>query len=233
MKNINLIFLIVTFSAPQIQAKNINYQLINNCFMESAINHKIDPLLIEAVSTEESGLDNTAINYTSADGYPAHTMMQISAWWLTHPHFIKHAITLDKLKKDPCAAIDTGTWIMATNFKDYGENWNSIGIYNTGPKSSLVLARNVYIEKIMKRYILLKNERPNYRLDAEWISLPIDTNFESITPYSRYLASTNDKKNGYVLSNENMDNNDSVIIEVTKSFFKTKDSSKMKLVGGM
>lgn len=64
-------------------------------------------------------------------------------------------ITRDRLLRDPCICVYTGAWVLAHNFRSYGKNWDSVGMYNTGPSTKLIKQRRVYAGKIKSIYRVL------------------------------------------------------------------------------
>ena len=57
---------------------------------------------------------------------------------------------------DPCICVYTGAWVLAHNFRSYGKNWDSVGMYNTGPSKKLIVQRRAYAEKIKSIYRILQ-----------------------------------------------------------------------------
>lgn len=86
--------------------------------------------------------------------------MQINPWWL--PRIERFKITPRKLY-EPCTNIHVGAWILAQNFRDYGRNWNSIGIYNAGTSSDPAIRAKAeqYILRIKKHYGRLLGQNLN------------------------------------------------------------------------
>ena len=64
-------------------------------------------------------------------------------------------ITRDRLLNDPCICVYTGAWVLAHNFRSYGKNWDSVGMYNTGPSKKLITQRRAYAEDIKNIYRVL------------------------------------------------------------------------------
>ena len=46
----------------------------------------------------------------------------------------KFNITRADLLNNPCICVYSGAWVLAKNFQAYGRNWDSVGIYNAGPR---------------------------------------------------------------------------------------------------
>ncbi|WP_050569752.1 lytic transglycosylase domain-containing protein [Dickeya sp. NCPPB 3274] len=234
MRKINLILLMGLALPLASQSAQVDMQEVLGCILQSANKYKVDPLLIEALASTESELDNSAVNYKSADGFPAYTMMQISGWWFSHPHFVQNGITLERIKSSACSSIDAGSWILATNFADYGVNWNSVGIYNTGTKPGLFMARKIYIEKVKARYGYLKKTRPEYKLEPDWAALPVDiTDIDTSVPFPRKKRPQTQMLALNTGSSESSSMRDEAVRAVTKSLFKVKGYESMELVGGL
>lgn len=64
-------------------------------------------------------------------------------------------ITRERLLNDPCICVYAGAWVLAHNFRSYGKNWDSVGIYNTGPSKKLITLRRAYAEDIKNIYRVL------------------------------------------------------------------------------
>ncbi|WP_312715441.1 lytic transglycosylase domain-containing protein, partial [Escherichia coli] len=63
--------------------------------------------------------------------------------------------TRERLLNDPCICVYTGAWVLAHNFRSYGKNWDSVGIYNTGPSKKLIAQRKAYAQDIKNIYRVL------------------------------------------------------------------------------
>lgn len=150
---------LMAFSGTVLASSNSVYDdtRYDNCFIDAGKEFSIDPLLLKAIGIQESTLNNSAVN-RSSPRFPDYSLMQISGWWLNKPYFVQNGITRDALMRDPCLSIRTGTWILAGNFALNGVNWESVGAYNAGFKSSAeaVAARRTYIGYIQKHLARLK-----------------------------------------------------------------------------
>ena len=128
------------------------------CFTKAGKDFGIDPRLLMAHSIQESRMRNNALNTKSSGGTHDVCNMQINS-----SHFNqlkKFDITRERLLKDPCICIYTGAWIEARNFKQYGRNWDSVGMYNTGPSPKLIKQRREYaaIIKSIYRVLIARDE---------------------------------------------------------------------------
>lgn len=124
------------------------------CFDQAGKDYNIDPLLLMSISIQESRLIANATNSTNRDGTEDVCGMQINS-----SHYKKLAgfnITRQRLMNDPCICVYTGAWVLAHNFRSYGKNWDSVGMYNTGPSKKLIVQRRVYAEKIKSIYRILQ-----------------------------------------------------------------------------
>ncbi|BBQ86611.1 lytic transglycosylase domain-containing protein [Klebsiella sp. WP3-W18-ESBL-02] len=124
------------------------------CFDQAGKDYNIDPLLLMSISIQESRLIATATNSANRDGTEDVCGMQINS-----SHYEKLAgfnITRKRLMNDPCICVYTGAWVLAHNFRSYGKNWDSVGIYNTGPSKKLIVKRREYADKIKSIYRILQ-----------------------------------------------------------------------------
>lgn len=144
MKWLALITLSVVFSAQA------NPEM---CFNNAGRDYGIDPLLLTAISIKESRLKMGAINDRNRDKTEDVCGMQINS---SHYDKLKEFnITREILLKDPCICVYTGAWVLAHNFRSYGKNWDSVGMYNTGPSPKLVVTRRAYANHIKNIYRVL------------------------------------------------------------------------------
>lgn len=85
----------------------------------------------------------------------------------------KFNIDRERLLNDPCICTYAGAWVLAKNFNSYGRNWDSVGIYNAGPKETKMKARKSYAAKINSIYrVLLAREiiAGNYAISKNKLS---------------------------------------------------------------
>lgn len=104
-----------------------------NCWSTAGARYRVDPWLLYSIAKKESNLNPSAVNKNS-DGSEDVCMMQINS-----QHFPKlrgFGITREKLLNDTCLCINVGAWLVSESFYRYGVSWNSVGIYNAGPKKS-------------------------------------------------------------------------------------------------
>lgn len=144
MKWLPFLSLAVVFSA---QAN------VDMCFNKAGHDYGIDPLLLTAISIKESRLKMTAINGSNSDKTEDVCGMQVNS--SHYASLMKFNITRERLLKEPCICIYSGAWVLARNFKSYGRNWDSVGMYNTGPSIKLIKKRKAYAEEIKNIYRVL------------------------------------------------------------------------------
>jgi soluble lytic murein transglycosylase-like protein len=123
------------------------------CFDQAGKDYNIDPLLLMSISIQESRLKAAAVNGSNRDGTEDVCGMQVNS---SHYKKLKNFnITRERLLNDPCICVYSGAWVLAGNFRSYGKNWDSVGMYNTGPSEKLIKKRREYAEKIKSIYRVL------------------------------------------------------------------------------
>lgn len=123
------------------------------CFTRAGHDFGIDPLLLTAISIQESRLNPKAVNGANRDKSEDVCGMQVNS---SHYKELKRFnITRERLLNDPCICTYAGAWVIAKNFNSYGRNWDSVGIYNAGPKEKMMKARKSYARKINSIYRIL------------------------------------------------------------------------------
>ena len=112
-----------------------------DCLDDAAHYHRVNVRLVRAIAQQESGMRANAIN-VNKDGSEDIGLMQINSSWL--PKLARYRITRDKLF-DSCINGYVGTWILASNVKQFGPTWKAVGAYNAVSTSKqLVYANNIY-----------------------------------------------------------------------------------------
>ncbi len=115
-----------------------DYQLIRFCLCQFRLKRAI-------------GTD--AINGSNRNGTEDVCGMQVNS---SHYGKLKNFnITRERLLNDPCICVYTGAWVLAHNFRSYGKNWDSVGMYNTGPSKKLITQRKAYAQDIKNIYRVL------------------------------------------------------------------------------
>jgi soluble lytic murein transglycosylase-like protein len=131
------------------------------CFNEAGGKYHIDPLLLQAIAEVESSLNTQAINYNRRKGKVTsidYGVMQINSSHLKE--LAPMGVTKEDLLSDPCLNVNVGAWILARNLRAGGVSWNTIGSYNAGFAQDRLIFRNIYSDKIYRKYkVLLKRER--------------------------------------------------------------------------
>lgn len=127
-----------------------------DCFTLAGNTFGISPVLLKAIAIKESGLKPTAINLLNSNGSEDVCMMQINS---SHfPQLTKFGITRQRLMSDPCICIATGAWILHGLFRQYGQSWETIGMYNAGTSSAKLKIRLRYAHEVAKIYRNLYHE---------------------------------------------------------------------------
>lgn len=129
------------------------------CWDEAASRHDIEPELLQAIASVESGFRADAMNRANRNGTRDIGLMQINSAHL--PRLLKEGITEQRLLEEPCLSVEVGASILADFIKQFGYNWTAVGAYNAGPgagpqRDSLRLR---YAEKIWVRYEALMSAR--------------------------------------------------------------------------
>lgn len=110
------------------------------CFKEAGQRYKVDPLLLQAIGVQESGLRQGATNKNydrqgkllSTD-YGVMQINTINANRLVKMGLIAHP---DDLLKDACFNVQSGAWVLAQHLRVCGNTWRCLGSYNAGFHSS-------------------------------------------------------------------------------------------------
>jgi soluble lytic murein transglycosylase-like protein len=132
------------------------------CFDQAGKDYQIDPLLLMSISIKESRLKPGAINGSNRNGTEDVCGMQVNS---SHYGKLKNFnITRERLLNDPCICVYTGAWVLAHNFRSYGKNWDSVGMYNTGPSKKLIAQRKAYAG--YQKYISYYWPEKNYFLNV-------------------------------------------------------------------
>ncbi|WP_434668354.1 lytic transglycosylase domain-containing protein [Paraburkholderia sp. A3BS-1L] len=112
-----------------------------DCIDDAAAYQHISPRLVRAIAQQESGFRANAIN-VNANGSEDLGLMQINSSWL--PKLSRFGIRREHLF-DACVNAYVGTWILASNFRQFGPTWKAVGAYNaTSSARQLVYANSIY-----------------------------------------------------------------------------------------
>lgn len=111
-----------------------------HCFERAGARYGIAPVLLEAISTVESGGNPQARNL-NRDGSEDLGHMQINSRWLG----ILASYGIDRQKLlDPCLNTHVGAWILAQNVRQHGYGWEAVGAYNArSPAKRIAYAHRV------------------------------------------------------------------------------------------
>ncbi|MCP3712594.1 lytic transglycosylase domain-containing protein [Paraburkholderia sp. CNPSo 3274] len=112
-----------------------------DCIDDAAAYRHISPRLVRAIAQQESGMRANAINI-NANGSEDIGLMQINSSWL--PKLARFGIQREHLF-NACVNAYVGTWILASNFRQFGPTWKAVGAYNaTSSSRQLVYANSIY-----------------------------------------------------------------------------------------
>ncbi|GAB6852597.1 lytic transglycosylase domain-containing protein [Paraburkholderia kururiensis] len=112
-----------------------------DCIDDAAAYHHISAQLVRAIARQESGMRAGAIN-VNANGTEDIGLMQINSSWL--PTLARYGIRREHLF-NACTNAYIGTWILASNIRQFGPTWKAVGAYNaTSSTRQLVYANSIY-----------------------------------------------------------------------------------------
>jgi len=112
-----------------------------DCIDDAAAYRHISAQLVRAIAQQESGMRAGAIN-VNANGSEDIGFMQINSSWL--PTLARFGIRREHLF-NACVNAYVGTWILASNFRQFGPTWKAVGAYNaTSSARQLVYANTIY-----------------------------------------------------------------------------------------
>jgi len=104
----------------------------NYCFEEAGRQYDIAPVLLWAISKEESRFNPYAINF-NRDGTYDYCHMQINSRWVSE---IGENVWASL--GDPCQCTKVGAWILSRCIKEYGYSWEAVGCYHAKDKQKRV-----------------------------------------------------------------------------------------------
>jgi soluble lytic murein transglycosylase-like protein len=112
-----------------------------DCIDDAAAWRHISPKLVRAIAQQESGMRTGAID-VNANGTEDIGLMQINSSWL--PSLARFGIRREQLF-DGCVNAYVGTWILASNFRHFGQTWKAVGAYNASSNArQLLYANSIY-----------------------------------------------------------------------------------------
>ncbi|MBB2984309.1 soluble lytic murein transglycosylase-like protein [Paraburkholderia tropica] len=112
-----------------------------DCLDDAAAFRHINAQLVRAIAKQESGMRADAVN-VNRNGTEDIGLMQINSSWL--PKLARYGIRREHLF-NACVNAYVGTWILASNIRQFGPTWKAVGAYNS-PTSAhqLVYANSIY-----------------------------------------------------------------------------------------
>lgn len=141
MKRLGLLLLIISQAASA------------NCWNKAAHYYHVDPYLLFAIASVESGMNPNAVG-VNHDGTRDVGLMQINS---THfSELERQGINEYRLMAEPCTSIMVGASILSDMIKVYGNNWEAVGAYNAGLKKENYPQRMVYARKVWVKYQQVK-----------------------------------------------------------------------------
>ncbi|MGU7771755.1 lytic transglycosylase domain-containing protein [Burkholderia sp. MR1-5-21] len=112
-----------------------------DCIDDAAAYQHVNARLVRAIAQHESGMRPYAVN-RNTNGSEDIGLMQINSAWL--PTLAQYGIRREHLF-NACVSAYVGTWILASNIRQFGPNWKAVGAYNaTSPSKQLVYASAIY-----------------------------------------------------------------------------------------
>ncbi|MBD8792712.1 lytic transglycosylase domain-containing protein [Pseudomonas syringae] len=136
------------------------------CFKEAGQRYKVDPLLLQAIGIQESGLRQGATNKNydrqgkllSTD-YGVMQINTINANRLVRMGLINQP---EDLLRNACFNVQAGAWVLAQHLRVCGNTWRCLGSYNAGFKSTAgqEAKRLRYAQRVRVLYDRLKTQSP-------------------------------------------------------------------------
>jgi soluble lytic murein transglycosylase-like protein len=112
-----------------------------DCLDDAARYHRVSVQILRAIAQQESGM-RPYVTSRNADGSEDIGLMQINSSWL--PKLARFGITRQHLF-DACVNAYVGTWILASNIKQFGPTWKAVGAYNAvSSNKQIIYANNIY-----------------------------------------------------------------------------------------
>jgi soluble lytic murein transglycosylase-like protein len=112
-----------------------------DCLDDAARYHRVSVQVVRAIAQQESGM-RPYVTSRNTDGSEDIGLMQINSSWL--PKLARFGISRQHLF-DACVNVYVGTWILASNIKQFGPTWKAVGAYNAvSSNKQLIYANNIY-----------------------------------------------------------------------------------------
>ena len=105
----------------------ITQNVFAHCYKEAGSRYGIDPLMLKAIAITESSVRPNIESLTQEIG-----LMGINRSWL--PILSKRYGLSEQDVWQPCTNVQVGAWILASNYRQFGKNWNAVGAYNAACK---------------------------------------------------------------------------------------------------
>ncbi|MEA9445897.1 lytic transglycosylase domain-containing protein (plasmid) [Candidatus Fukatsuia symbiotica] len=134
------------------------------CFQAAGLRYQVDPLLLEAMAVQESGLNPRAINTNRNKAGKAlstdYGLMQINSRHI--PKLVAMGVIKSKeeLLSNACLNVQIGAWILAKHLQICGVNWQCLGSYNAGFANNNQPRRMKYARRVYQRYQQFRVQRP-------------------------------------------------------------------------
>nr|WP_258875859.1 MULTISPECIES: lytic transglycosylase domain-containing protein [unclassified Paraburkholderia] len=112
-----------------------------DCLDDAAAYRHVSTQLVHAIAQHESGMRANAVNLNS-NGTEDIGLMQINSSWL--PRLARYGIHRQDLF-NACVNGYVGTWILASNIRQFGPTWKAVGAYNAvSTQKQLIYANAIY-----------------------------------------------------------------------------------------
>lgn len=127
---------------------------LDACIVAAANYRHLDPALLKAICTQESGCNRLAVHPKNKDGSVDYGAFGINSSWL--PKLKKKGITLAHLTDGSCTSAYVAAWLLADAINRFGPTWRAVGAYNSPTEAN----RQIYAILIQQHYTrLLANQR--------------------------------------------------------------------------
>jgi soluble lytic murein transglycosylase-like protein len=114
-----------------------------HCFFDAGERYRVDPYLLSAIASVESGFNPKAINYNK-NGSVDYGIMQINSFWLKKYKIPKEWIW------EPCYNIHFGAMVLRRCMDAYPNNLKqAIDCYNKGERAK---ENSEYVLKVYKKH---------------------------------------------------------------------------------
>lgn len=125
------------------------------CFNEAGARYQIDPLLLRAIASVESGMRPKIVNQNKSGKKLLSRdfgLMQINERHIPELRAMKILNSEQELLDNPCLNVQIGAWILAKHLRQCGVNWDCLGSYNAGFARNNASRRMRYARKIYASY---------------------------------------------------------------------------------